>query len=229
MPSSKSTKCLCVLFSFLCLASAQVATDFRTVVVNEHSGKLAVLQMDNKTYVDLKRLVQIGHGSIDYHGNKILLTFPGPVEHEAVPVEKPEESDSSRLSRDFMKTGIEAISLMREWASTLANAIQNAYPVTEESMASYRARAQTAVAMASAASVNEADRNGLHLLNSEFQAVQEWSNKLLEAHRSMNAGKYAVSDTALRDDPLSQKIVTCGRFLGQMLASGDFQDDSSCH
>ena len=45
----------------------------------------------------------------------------------------------------------------------------------------------------------------------------------------MGAAQYAISTSALRDDPLSQKIVTCGRFLAQMLASGSFQDDSTCH
>jgi hypothetical protein len=83
--------------------------------------------------------------------------------------------------------------------------------------------------MASAAISSDGDRNAFQLLNTEFDAVQEWSNKLLEAHKSMNAGKYAVSDNALQNEPLSQRIVTCGRFLGQMLASGTFQDDPSCH
>jgi hypothetical protein len=45
----------------------------------------------------------------------------------------------------------------------------------------------------------------------------------------MNAAKYALSPSELHNDPLSQKIVSCGHFLGQMLASGDFQDDPSCH
>ena len=229
MWSINSTLCLFVLVVFSRVTSGQVATDFRTLVVNDHSGKLAVLQTEDKTYVDLKGLVQIAHGSVDYQGNKIILTLPGPAAHESIQAATPEESDSSRLTREFIKAGIEEISLMREWASTLANAIQNAYPVSEEWVASYRARAQKGLAMASAAQSNDADRSGFQLFDNEFQAVQEWSNKLLEAHKSMNAAKYAVSDTALRDDPLSQKIVTCGRFLGQMLASGNFQDDSSCH
>jgi hypothetical protein len=68
----------------------------------------------------------------------------------------------------------------------------------------------------------------LELLRKEFDWVQEWSNKLLEARKSMNAAKYALSPNELHNDPLSQKIVSCGHFLGQMLASGDFQDDPSC-
>jgi len=45
----------------------------------------------------------------------------------------------------------------------------------------------------------------------------------------MNAAQYAMSPSALRDDPLSQKIVACGWFLAPMLASGNIQDDPSCH
>jgi hypothetical protein len=83
--------------------------------------------------------------------------------------------------------------------------------------------------MASSAVSTDADRNALGLLRHEFESVQEWSNKLLEARKSMNAAKYALSPSELHNDPLSQKIVSCGHFLGQMLASGDFQDDPSCH
>lgn len=220
---------LCVLALSSCSTFAQMSTHVRSVVVNEYSGKLAILQMDDKTYVDLRRLVQIAHGSMEYQGNKILLTLPGPTAHAPVQVEEAAETDSSRLSRDFMKAGIEEISLLREWASTLANAIQNAYPVTDNWVANYRARAQKGLAMASAALLNDADRNAFQLLNRESQAVEEWSNKLLEAQRSMSAAKYAVSDSALQEDPLSQKIVTCGRFLGQMMANGSFQDHPSCH
>ena len=219
--------CLFVVLSFS--AFAQVTPHDRTIVVNEHSGELAVLQMDDKTYVDLKQLVQIAHGTIEYQGNKILLTLPGPPAQALVQTQEPTESDNSRLSHEFVRAGIEEISLLREWASTLATAIQNGYPVTEHWAANYHARAQKGLAMASAALSTNADRDGFQLLNNEFQAVQEWGNKLMEAQRSMSAAKYAVSDSALHDDPLSQKIVTCGRFLGQMLANGSFQDDPSCH
>lgn len=222
-------KWLCFLVVLSSSTFAQSAPHDRTIVVNEYSGDLAVLKMHDKIYVDLNSLVQIAHGTIEYQGNKILLTLPGPSAHRPVQMQEPTETESSRLGHEFVRAGIEEISLLREWASTLANAIQNGYPVTEHWAADYRARAQKGLATASAALSTSADRDGYRLLNNEFQAVQEWSNKLLEAQRSMSAAKYAVSDTALQDDPLSQKIVACGRFLGQMLANGSFQDDASCH
>lgn len=124
---------------------------------------------------------------------------------------------------------METIALMREWASPLAYAIQNGYPVTENWVANYREQAAHGLRLASVAATTDADRGALQLLTNEFEAVREWSNKLVEARKSMNTGQYSVSANALRDDPLSQKIVACGRFLAPMLASGNIQDDPSCH
>jgi hypothetical protein len=38
-----------------------------------------------------------------------------------------------------------------------------------------------------------------------------------------------LSVGAVQNDPLSQKIIACGRFLGSMLGSGTFEDNPSCH
>ena len=226
---SSRRMCVCAIVVFSCALLAQLTTQVRTLMVNDYSGELGIVQMHEKTYVDLDRLVEIAHGSIDYHGTTILLRLPGPAVHTSGQSEKPEESDHSRFSREFMKAGIEEISLIREWASTVANAVQNGYPITDNWVATYRAQAQKGLALTSAAVSNNSDRDGVQLLTNELEAVKEWSNKLLEAQKSMNTGRYAVSDSALHDDPLSQKIVNCGRFLGQILANGSFQDDSSCH
>ena len=211
------------------VTSAQMGEHFRTLVINDRSGKVGVMEVGNKTYVDLERLVQIGHGSVEYRGNQIILSLSCIV--TTTPTEPAEtgQSTSLRLSREFIKAGIEEISLLREWASSLANALQNGYPVSENWVGSYRAKAQSGLGIVSAAVSTEGDRSGSELLKGEFDAVQEWSNKLLEARKSMDAAKYALSPGALQNDPLSQRIVSCGRFLGQMLANGDFQDDASCH
>lgn len=211
------------------VVSAQSAQKFRTLVINDHSGKVAVLELGDRTYVDLNRLVQIGHGSVDFAGNQIVLSLTCS---DRAPTPKPVETDQAaglRFSRQFAKAGIEEISLMREWASALANAVQNGYPVAETWLADYRGRAQSGLGMASAAVESGADRDGFQLLSNEFEAVKEWSDKLLEARKSLDAAKYAVSPNALQNDPLSQKIVSCGRSIGQMLAIGEFQDSPACH
>jgi hypothetical protein len=209
--------------------SAQMSEEFRTLVINDRSDKVVVLEAGDKTYIDLKRLVQIGHGSIAYEGNRIVLTISCTETNSSARSAETEPTPTTKLSREFEKAAIEEIALMREWASTLANAVQNGYPVTDNWVANYRAQAQSGLALASSAASTDADRNALVLLRHEFESVQEWSNKLLEARKSMNAAKYALSPSELHNDPLSQKIVSCGHFLGQMLATGDFQDDPSCH
>ncbi|HET6178677.1 MAG TPA: hypothetical protein VFE61_17245 [Candidatus Sulfotelmatobacter sp.] len=229
MKKNLASLVVATLISSAMTTSAQMSQEFRTLVVNDTSGKVAVLEVGDKTYIDLKRLAQIGHGSIAFEGNRIVLTLSCNETNSSARTAEAEPTPTTRLSREFAKAAIEEISLMREWASTLANAVQNGYPVTDNWVANYRAQAQSGLAMASSAVSTDADRNALGLLRHEFESVQEWSNKLLEARKSMNAAKYALSPSELHNDPLSQKIVSCGHFLGQMLASGDFQDDPSCH
>jgi hypothetical protein len=227
----KMLVCLCTIFLlFVSIAtSGQVAEQFRTLVINEQSGKVAVVQLGSRMYIDLKQLVQIAHGSISYEGSRMVLDVscassnPPPIATES------EQSTNVGLSREFARAGVEEISLLREWASALANAVQNGYPVADSWLAGYRGQAQRGLAMSSTAVSTDADRNGYQLLNNEFENVQAWSNKILEARKSMNAAKYALSPDALKDDPLSQKITSCAHFLGQMLISGKFQDDHSCH
>jgi hypothetical protein len=208
---------------------AQAKQQTGTLVVNGQPGQAAVVQLDGRSYVDLEALAQITNGSLQFKANRIVLTLPLSAPNP--PVAEPPASpvDASALSRDFMKAGIEEIALMREWASPLAYAIQNGYPVTEQWVAGYREQAAHGLRLASVAASTAADRKALQLLTNEFDAVRQWSNKLVEARNSMNAAQYAMSSSALRDDPLSQKIITCGRFLASMLGSSSFQDDPSCH
>jgi hypothetical protein len=207
----------------------QLKQQSRTLVINGQSGEAAVVQLEGRLYVDLATLASIANGSVAFQGNRIVVTLPSAPAGEPIVAHPPDHAAGSAFSREFMRAGIEEIALMREWASPLAYAIQNGYPVTEQWVAGYREQAASGLRLASVAATTDADRSALQLLTNEFEAVKEWSNKLVEARKSMDAAKYAMSASALQNDPLSQKIVTCGRFLGPMLASGQFQDDPSCH
>lgn len=211
------------------VSSAQMAEEFRTLVINDQSGKVALFKVGNKTYVDVKRLAQIARGSISFEGNRIVLDLSCSTDITTAKKSDAEQRPDTQLSREFIKAAIEEISLMREWASALADVIQNGYPVTESWIASYQARAQTGLQATSAAISTDADRNAFQLLNSEHGTVQEWSSKLLEERKSMRAANYALSPGSLQNDPVSKKIVSCAHFLGQMLASSSFQDNPSCH
>ena len=198
-----------------------------TLVVQGQSGEAQVLEIDGKSYVDLKSLAEITNGSLSFKADRIVLTLPSTAVSTPEP-EIPVPTDPSSLSQGFMKAGIEAIAEMREWASPLAYAIQNNYQVTEDWVANYREQAAAALHAASAAATTAGDANALQLLNHEFEMVRQWSDKLVQAKRSMDTAKYSMSPDALRNEPLSQKIITCSHFLATMLGSSTFQDNPSC-
>lgn len=206
----------------------QVRQDNRNIVVNGKSGDMAVLEVNGRTYVDVETLTRIAHGSVMFQGNRILLDLPAAPGERGTLESNPEKSQS-RFSQAFVKAAIEEITLMHEWASLLANAIQNGYPVTETWVAGYQQKAESGLRADSASVSTEADRNALQLLTNEFDAVRQWSSTLIDARKSMSTANYALSKDALQNDPLSRKIIACSHFLGPMLASGIFQDDASCH
>jgi len=208
---------------------AQANHQSRTLVVNGQAGQADVIKIDGRSYVDLDALARITNGTVRFEASRIVLNLPLSAVSAPTAPPPPTAVDDSELSRDFMKAGIEAIAGMREWASPLAYAIQNGYNVTDSWVATYKEQASYSVNLASSAATTGADRNALQLLNNEFQAVLQWSNKLVEARKTMDTAKYSVSANALREEPLSQKIITCGRFLASMFGSGSFQDDASCH
>jgi hypothetical protein len=209
---------------------AEVNPQNRHLVVNGKAGDTTVVEINSRTYIDLETLVRIANGSLGFQGRQITLVLPGS--EASTPAtspgsEKPVSHDS--LTRNFMIAGIETIAQMREWASTMANAIQHGYGVTESWAADYRGKAADSLHQASASTSSDADRNALQLLTNEFHNVEAWNDKLVEAKKNMDIAKYSTSAGALRNDPLSQQIINCGHFLATMLSSAEFRDDPSCH
>ncbi len=207
----------------------------RNVMVNGQNGTAAVIDQNGRLFVDVSALASIGKGSVSFSGPGIALTFPPVASHSTTagntepPAAPSEPANSSALSQNFMKAGIEEFGRLREWATTLASAIRGGYGVTDEWVNGYRDQASQSLQLADAAATTDGDRNAAQLLHHSFDLVQQWSDKLVAAKKSMDTAKYTTSPNALREDPLSQKIITCGRFLSQMLGSATFQDDASCH
>ena len=209
---------------------AQVKPETQSLVVNGHSGEAAVVRINDKTYVELQDLARIGNGDLGFRGSQISLAFPGSsATPPAESVEQEKPAPKNGLSRNFMMAGIETIAQMREWASAMAYAIRNGYGVTEDWAGDYRQKAAASLDAASSSASTDADHNALQLLTNEFNSVGTWSNNLVEAKKSMDTAKYSTSPNALRDEPLSQKIINCGRFLSRMLGSAEYADDPSCH
>jgi hypothetical protein len=223
----------CSLLLFICtcrMSSAQASSETETLVVNGKSGEAMVVRLNGRTFVDLESLARIAGGSLAFQGSQVTLALPGSsATAPATDSQVNSPAAPTGLSRDFREAAIETLAQMREWASTMANAIQYGYAITDDWAAGYREKAATSLRQASVSASTDSDRSALALLTNEFQNVETWSNELLEAKKNMATAKYATSNGALRNEPLSQKIIKCGHFLGAMLGSGDFKDDPSCH
>ncbi|MGA9445909.1 MAG: hypothetical protein WBV26_05660, partial [Candidatus Sulfotelmatobacter sp.] len=80
-----------------------------------------------------------------------------------------------------MKAGIETMAVIREWRSALVSAIQNGYPVTDDSVADYRAQAAKNLRLAYVAVSTDSDRNAYQLLSNELDKMQKFSNNIVAA------------------------------------------------
>jgi hypothetical protein len=158
------------------------------------------------------------NGSLSFNGNQIILTMPA-----GAPVTA--QASSSGFTKDFIRAGIEEMAAIREWRSTLRNAVQRGYPVTEDWIDGYRARAEQSLRLVSLAATTDSDKNAFQLLSNEFNNMKKLSDRFLEAEKS----RTYISHESLNNDPLDQKILNCARSLAAMAASGQFSDDGSCH
>jgi hypothetical protein len=211
------------------LALCQAAQQNRILVVNGQLGQVTVVQMNGRSYVDLETLARVANGSLSFSGNQITLTLPSSA--NAPPAAPASTSATSApapanpgFSKAFLKAGIEAMSLVREWHSALANAIQNGFPLAESWLSGYRIQAQAGLRLASVAASTDSDQSAAQLLTNEFENMKTLSSNYVAARQSLD---YIAPD-ALANDALNQKIVNCGHSLAAMAASGQFADDGSC-
>ena len=207
------------------LAWSQAAQQNSTLIVSGQPGQAPVLQINGRSYVDIEALARLTNGSLGFKGNQITLTLPGAAASAPSTAAAPSQPATPGFSKEFMRAGIEEMSVIREWRSALLNAVQNGYPVTDAFVASYRGQAATSLRLASVAASTDSDRNAFQLLSNEFDNMQKLSNKVLAARQDMNY----LSPDALKGDPLNQQILSCARSLASMASSGQFQDDGSCH
>jgi len=223
-----------VLFALMSsVALGQSNPQPRNVTVNGQSGQADLIDQNGRLFVDVLALASIGKGSVSFNGPGIVLEFPalanGATPGHEEPATSTPPSNSSALSPAFMRAGIEEIALLREWVTALASAIRGGYGVTDDWVNSYRDDASHSLQLAGTVASTDGDRNAQQLLHRVFDLVQQWSNHLVDARKSMATAKYAISPDTLREDPQSQKLLSCGHFVTQMLGGGTFQDDASCH
>lgn len=195
----------------------------RTFIIHGHSGEVAILEKDGRSYVEIEALARLTKGSLTFNGKQVILTLPGTAGSSgAVEAAQPA---ATGFSKEFIRAGIEEIAVIREWRSTLKNAVQRGFPVTEDWTENYRARAEQSLRLVSLAASTESDKRALQLLTNEYSNMKTLSDRFVEANKS----RTYVSHQSLDNDASDQRILNCARSLAAMAASGQFADDGSCH
>jgi hypothetical protein len=221
---SGTTLFLAVLMIVPALALSRAAQEPQTLIVNGQRTQISVVQMNGHSYVDLEALARAANGSLSFNGNQISLTLPGAGDSPA-PVPAPASSSAnSEFSKSFLRAGIEQMTIIREWRTALANAVQNGFPITDDWLSSYRSQATTALRLSFVAINTDSDRNAYRLLNTEFENMKLLSNNYVALRQSMQF----IAPDSMANDPLNQKILNCGHSLAAMAANGQFVDDGSC-
>jgi len=221
---SGTTLLLAALVIVSALALCRAAQAPQTLIVNGQPTQITVVQMNGHSYVDLEALARAANGSLSFNGNQISLTLPGSGDSPA-PAPAPASSPSnSEFSKSFLRAGIEQMTIIREWRTALANAVQNGFPITDDWLSTYRSQATTALRLSFVAINTDSDRNAYRLLNTEFENMKLLSNNYVALRQSMQF----IAPDSMGNDPLNQKILNCGHSLAAMAANGQFVDDGLC-
>jgi len=212
----------------------QAAQEGTVLVLSGYPGTVPVTQMNGKNYVSVEALARVTNGSIGFNGSMIVLTLPGtgggggnaaPQQASApAPSAAPVASKYSGFSKEFLTAAIEEMSTLREWHSALASAITNGFPVTPELVAPYQAQAVTNLRLMQVAASTQSDQSAAQLVSNAFQRMKQLSDKYVTKRINMEF----VGPDSLKNDPLDQSLIACGKSLGAMVASGQFVDDGTC-
>jgi hypothetical protein len=200
---------------------SQGVEESRTLAISGQAGQAAVVRMQGKSYVELEALARLTHGSLSFNGNQVTLTMPASGANTATTI----AGDKSEFSREFLRAGIEEMTMIREWRIVLTNAVQNGMPIGDDWMAIYRGPALRNLRLASVAASTDEDRSAYQLFSNEYDNMKKLSDRFVAAHTAQN---YLPTDS-LKSDPLNEQILSCARSLAAMAASGQFVDDGSCH
>ena len=233
MISKKSITCLLTALFLVVpgIVLSQNAGQNRSLIVNGQFTHVPVTQVKGRSYVDLEALASVINGSLSFAGSQIALSVPlgSATAASSATTAKPESptapASNPGFSKGFLNAAIEEGATLREWHAALATTIENGYPLTTGALAPYRAQATTNLRFASAAVSADADRSAYQLLSNLFQNMGKLADKYVAARANMTY----ISPDALQNDSSNQRLMTCGRSLSAMAASGQFVDDGSCN
>ena len=200
------------------LALTLAAQQVTSLIISGQQGQAKVLQVQGTNYVEVNGLARITGGSLSFSGNQVVLTLPGSGGDSSAP------ASSEGLSTEFLNAGIEAMAQVREWHAALKNAVEHSYPLGADWLGSFRAQAQQALRLAGVAASTDQDKKAFQSLTNGFNMMSKLSDKYLQMTAKMN---YIAPD-AISNDPLDQRLVTCGHSLASMASTRQFVDDGSC-
>jgi hypothetical protein len=206
------------------LALCRAAQAPQTLILNGQPTQITVVQMNGHSYVDVEALARAANGSLSFNGDQISLTLATAGSTPSAAPASVNLAANSDFSKSFMRAGIEQMTVIREWRTALANAVQNGFPITDDWLSAYRSQATTALHLSFVAISTDSDRNAYQLLNSEFENMKLLSNNYVAIRQSMNF----IAPDAMANDPLNKKIINCAHSLAAMAANGQFVDDGSC-
>jgi hypothetical protein len=186
------------------------------LVITGRSGQAPITELHGRSYVAIDDLARLMNIPLSRKGNEMVL---------GLPARGPENQSSARpFSREFVNVAIETVSQIREWHGALMVAVENGYKLADAGIDRYRAQAAKNLQLAAAAATTDSDRSTLPLLQKELGHMQQLNDKVAAARKSLSY----ISPRAFRKDSLNLKTIQCAQFLGEMTASGQFQDDGSC-
>lgn len=201
-----------------------LAQQTTSLTIDGQQGQAKVIQVQGKNYVEVDGLARVSGGSIRFAGNQIVLSLPGSGSGAAPATSSVQATTPAGFSKEFVKSGVEAMAQVREWHAALRNAIERGYPLSGEWLDAFRRNAQQSLRLAEVAATTDMDHKAFPYLQNELNNMGALSDKYMQMTKSMN---YIAPDS-LANDPLDQKLLTCGRSLASMVTSQQFVDEVSC-
>ena len=208
------------------VCAAQTSQKRQNLVVNGHNGEATVYQIDGRAFIELETLVRIANGSLSFRGDQIVLSFPAAAAAQAP---SQGETNSSAMPSDFRRAAIDHLGDIKEWINVVVYALRNGVPGDGSRLVVLRDRAAESLRHAQVAASTDQGQNAFQLLSNNFNHLSQWSDKLIHERKSLDTGKYSISPDAINNDPTYQKVSGCTKFLANMIPSGQFADDGSCH
>ncbi len=205
----------------------QAAQQGTVLVLSGYTEAVPVMQVNGKNYVNLEALARATNGSMSFNGNQIVLTLPAAGSGGGAAASQqaaPAASQNTGFSKEFLTAAIEEMSTLREWHSALASAIANGFPVTGELVAPYQAQAATNLGLMRVAVSTQSDQGAAQLISNAYQKMKQLSDKYVAKRANLEF----VGPNALKNDPLDQSLIACGKSLRSMAGSGQFVDDGTC-